>query len=45
MRVGTRLPSLPGKEALTLELLSEGQAMYGLQLVAASRRHLKRGTV
>ena len=45
MRVGTRLPTLPGKEALILELLSQGQEMYGLQLVAASRRRLKRGTV
>jgi DNA-binding PadR family transcriptional regulator len=36
---------LSEKEFLILELLSQGKPMYGLQLVAASRRRLKRGTV
>jgi PadR family transcriptional regulator len=36
---------LSGKESLILELLSHGHGAYGLQLVAASRRRLKRGTV
>ena len=40
-----RIPSLPPKEALILELLVSESEMYGLQLVAASRRRLKRGTV
>jgi DNA-binding PadR family transcriptional regulator len=40
-----RIPSLPPKEALILELLIEGRGMYGLQLVAKSKRRLKRGTV
>jgi DNA-binding PadR family transcriptional regulator len=44
MRVG-RIPTLPPKEALILELLVGESEMYGLQLVAASRRRLKRGTV
>lgn len=39
------LPTLPVKEALILELLISQGEMYGLQLVAASRRRLKRGTV
>jgi PadR family transcriptional regulator len=38
-------PRLSPKESLILELLIERQTMYGLQLVAASRRRLKRGTV
>ena len=33
------------KESLILELLVREQEMYGLQLVAASKRRLKRGTV
>jgi len=37
--------TLPPKEALILELLIREREMYGLQLVAASRRRLKRGTV
>ena len=41
----TRVPTLPSKEALILELLVQEKEMYGLQLVAASRRRLKRGTV
>lgn len=39
------IPTLPPKEALILELLVGESEMYGLQLVAASRRRLKRGTV
>lgn len=37
--------TLSPKELLVLELLSRDQELYGLQLVAASRRRLKRGTV
>lgn len=40
-----RIPTLPPKEALILELLVADSEMYGLQLVAASKRRLKRGTV
>jgi PadR family transcriptional regulator, regulatory protein PadR len=39
------IPSLPPKEALILDLLVQEAEMYGLQLVAASRGKLKRGTV
>jgi DNA-binding PadR family transcriptional regulator len=39
------LPTLSGKEALILELLVGSGDMYGLELVAASRGRLKRGTV
>jgi PadR family transcriptional regulator, regulatory protein PadR len=39
------LPSLPGKQRLILELLVQAGEMYGLELVAASKRRLKRGTV
>jgi PadR family transcriptional regulator, regulatory protein PadR len=39
------VPTLPPKERLILELLVHEGEMYGLQLVAASRRRLKRGTV
>lgn len=39
------MPTLPPKEALILELLAGTRDMYGLQLVAASKRRLKRGTV
>jgi DNA-binding PadR family transcriptional regulator len=39
------LPKLSAKELLVLELLSGSGAMYGLELVAASRGELKRGTV
>ena len=46
MRMATsRIPTLPPKEALILELLIEQPEMYGLQLVAVSKRRLKRGTV
>lgn len=39
-------PRLSAIESLILELLTaNGDAMYGLQLVAASRRRLKRGTI
>ena len=40
-----RIPTLPPKEALILELLLRHEEMYGLQLVAASKKRLKRGTV
>jgi PadR family transcriptional regulator, regulatory protein PadR len=40
-----RVLTLSEKESLILELLSHSEHMYGLQLVAASRRRLKRGTV
>ena len=39
-------PRLSAVESLILELLiANNEAMYGLQLVAASRRRLKRGTI
>jgi PadR family transcriptional regulator PadR len=42
----SRQPSpLPPKEALILELLVDARELYGLELVARSRRRLKRGTV
>lgn len=41
----TAIPTLPPKEALILELLVDEGELYGLQLVAASKRRLKRGTV
>ena len=37
--------TLSVKESLILELLVDRDELYGLQLVAASRRKLKRGTV
>ena len=40
-----RVLTLSAEESLILELLVHQQEMYGLQLVAASRRRLKRGTV
>ena len=40
-----RIPTLPPKEALILDLLVQEAEMYGLQLVAASKGRLKRGTV
>jgi DNA-binding PadR family transcriptional regulator len=40
-----RVPTLSSKESLILELLVDRGEMYGLQLVSASRRRLKRGTV
>ena len=38
-------PRLSGKELLVLELLANARPQYGLELVAASRGRLKRGTV
>ena len=40
-----KLLTLSAKESLILELLVERDELYGLQLVAASKRKLKRGTV
>src|SRR3954451_20286832 len=40
-----QIPRLPPKEALILELLVGASELYGLQLVAASKGKLKRGTV
>jgi PadR family transcriptional regulator PadR len=40
-----RVLTLSPKESLILELLIRDHELYGLQLVAASRRRLKRGTV
>ena len=39
-----RIPTLSSKETLILELLVQKE-LYGLQLVAASKRRLKRGTI
>jgi PadR family transcriptional regulator, regulatory protein PadR len=39
------LPRLSAKESLILDLLAHGDELYGLQLVAASKGRLKRGTV
>jgi PadR family transcriptional regulator len=41
----TTVPRLSAKETLILELLSRDRESYGLQLVAASKGRLKRGTV
>jgi hypothetical protein len=38
-------PRLSAKESLILDLLAHRGELYGLQLVAASRGRLKRGTV
>ena len=38
-------PRLSGKETVILELLAHRGELYGLQLVAASKGRLKRGTV
>jgi DNA-binding PadR family transcriptional regulator len=38
-------PPLSAKEAIVLHLLSAGEPLYGLQLVALSEGRLKRGTV
>jgi DNA-binding PadR family transcriptional regulator len=45
MADAVRVPTLSAKEALILDLLIQENEMYGLQLVAASQRRLKRGTV
>jgi len=39
------LPRLSSKELLVLDLLAARKPSYGLELVAESRGHLKRGTV
>jgi len=39
------LPTLSAKERIVLDLLAGESQMYGLQLVAASKGRLKRGTV
>jgi PadR family transcriptional regulator PadR len=44
-RASGRIPTLSAKETLILELLARNDEMYGLQLVTASRRRLKRGTI
>src|SRR5947207_14494619 len=43
--MSSRLPRLSAKESLILDLLARGEELYGLQLVAASKGRLKRGTV
>jgi PadR family transcriptional regulator len=43
--MSARLPRLSAKESLILDLLARGDELYGLQLVAASKGRLKRGTV
>jgi PadR family transcriptional regulator, regulatory protein PadR len=45
MRAALAPPRLSAKEALILELLAQRDELYGLQLVAASKGRLKRGTV
>lgn len=45
MKKRPRLLTLSEKESIVLELLTEHDELYGLQLVAHSRRRLKRGTV
>src|SRR5205814_1113694 len=40
-----RVLTLSAKESLILEMLVEQDELYGLQMVAASKRKLKRGTV
>src|SRR5437764_15465301 len=40
-----RLPTLSAKERLLLDFLAQEEELYGLQLVAASKRQLKRGPV
>jgi DNA-binding PadR family transcriptional regulator len=41
----SQLPTLPLKEAVILELLLLHKEMYGLEMVTASGKRLKRGTV
>ena len=41
----SQVPRLSAKESLILDLLAHGEDQYGLQLVAASKGRLKRGTV
>jgi DNA-binding PadR family transcriptional regulator len=45
MRLTRMPPRLSAKEARVLELLTDSGELYGLQLVAASKGRLKRGTV
>jgi PadR family transcriptional regulator len=40
-----RVLTLSAKESIILELLIQRDELYGLQLVSASKRKLKRGTV
>jgi PadR family transcriptional regulator PadR len=40
-----RVLTVSPKELIVLELLAREPELYGLQLVAASRRRLKRGTI
>ena len=40
-----RIPRLSAKESVVLDLLAQYGELYGLQLVAASKGRLKRGTV
>jgi len=40
-----RVPRLSAKETAILQMLAHGEHLYGLQLVAASKGRLKRGTV
>ena len=39
------IPRLSPKESLILDLLAQSEEQYGLQMVAASKGRLKRGTV
>jgi DNA-binding PadR family transcriptional regulator len=41
----SRVPTLSTKEQLVLQLLTHEGELYGLQMVAASKRRLKRGTI
>lgn len=41
----TRVPRLSAKETVVLNLLAHKREMYGLQMVAASKGRLRRGTV
>ena len=45
MPAAFRVPTLSGKERVVLELLTRDGELYGLQMVAASKRRLKRGTI
>jgi DNA-binding PadR family transcriptional regulator len=45
MATRRHIARLSAKEALILDLLVDKGELYGLQLVAASKRRLKRGTV
>src|SRR4051812_39617047 len=45
MRTPSHPPTLSAKERLVLELLTDEGELYGLQMVAASKRGLKRGTI